>query len=157
MHRLLCNTLPAPIVSDIALGRVEVAHRYEQVTVLQSDMRGFTVLSAALPPETVLGILSDMFAKFDVLASHYGVHKVKTIGDAYVAVGGAFTLSNNKPEAALRMVKMGLAMADVVQTTASSKSRASAPSIVSNGVSRRSVRSFLADPGTDSPKFLSES
>ena len=61
-----------------------------QVTVLQSDMRGFTAMSAIHPPEVVLGILSDMFAKFDMLASHYGVHKVKTIGDAYVAIGGAF-------------------------------------------------------------------
>ena len=59
-----------------------------QVTVIQSDMTGFTAMSAIHPPEVVLGILSDMFAKFDMLASHYGVHKVKTIGDAYVAIGG---------------------------------------------------------------------
>ena len=81
-----------------------------QVTVLQSDMRGFTAMSAIHPPEVVLGILSDMFAKFDMLASHYGVHKIKTIGDAYVAIGGAFndTLNNDKHEAALRMVELGL-------------------------------------------------
>ena len=41
--------------------------------MLQSDMRGFTAMSAIHPPEVVLGILSDMFAKFDMLASHYGV------------------------------------------------------------------------------------
>jgi class 3 adenylate cyclase len=78
--------------------------------VLQSDMQGFTAMSAIHPPEVVLGILSDMFAKFDMLASHYGVHKVKTIGDAYVAIGGAFndTLQHDKHEAALRMVELGL-------------------------------------------------
>ena len=76
VHRLLCNTLPEPIVKDIATGRVEVAHRYEQVTVLQSDMSGFTQLTASQPPEKVLGILSDLFGKFDALASRFGVHKV---------------------------------------------------------------------------------
>ena len=118
VHRLLCNTLPAPIVRDIAMGRVEVAHRYEQVTVLQSDMSGFTQLSASTPPEKVLGILSDLFGRFDRLASRFGVHKVKTIGDAYVAIGGAFSLTQDKPEAARRIVRMGLAMARVVRETA---------------------------------------
>ena len=82
-----------------------------QVTVLQSDMRGFTAMSAIHPPEVVLGILSDMFAKFDMLASHYGVHKVKTIGDAYVAIGGAFNdkLMEDKKEAARRMVESSAA------------------------------------------------
>ena len=47
MQRLLLNTLPEPIVKEIASGHVEVAHRYENVTVLQADLVGFTPLSAS--------------------------------------------------------------------------------------------------------------
>ena len=65
VQRLLMNTLPEPIVREIAAGVSHVAHRYENVTVLQADMVGFTPLSAARGPEEVLGILSELFAQFD--------------------------------------------------------------------------------------------
>ena len=57
--------LPEPIVREIASGTSRIAHRYENVTVLQADMVGFTPLSAARGPEEVLGILSELFADFD--------------------------------------------------------------------------------------------
>lgn len=96
VHRLLLNTLPAPI-----------AHRYGEVTVLQADLSGFTKLSSERSAAFVIGLLSDLFAKFDRLTEWHGVHKVKTIGDAYVAIGGAFNdkLMEDKKEAARRMVE----------------------------------------------------
>ena len=83
VQRLLMNTLPEPIVREIATGTSKVAHRYENVTVLQADMVGFTPLSAARGPEEVLGILSELFADFDRAAERWGVHKVKSISDAH--------------------------------------------------------------------------
>jgi len=74
VHRLLLNTLPAPIVRDIASGLTQVAHRYEEVTVLQADMAGFTKLSSERSADFVLGLLSDLFAKFDGLTERHRAH-----------------------------------------------------------------------------------
>ena len=128
-RRLLLNTLPEPIVEEVASGQVEVAHRYDRVTVVQADMVGFTPLSASRPPAEVLSILSDLFGVFDDLADKYGVQKVKTIGDAYVACAGAFPVPNKlgdalppvvdaPGEAAERAVNMALAMQQAVMTKA---------------------------------------
>ena len=65
----------------------------------------------------MLGILSDIFERFDTLAEQNHVHKVKTIGDAYIVCAGALT--RPKPDDAQRVVRMGLAMQDVVRDVAS--------------------------------------
>ena len=125
MHTLLLNTLPAPVVKDIAQGHTEVAHRYRHVTVLQADMCGFTPLSATRPPEEALGILGDLFGQFDELAERVRVHKLKTIGDAYVVIGGAFDglakTAAGQRLAAARVVRLALAMNEVVAATAKEK------------------------------------
>ena len=77
-HRLTANTLPAPIVKAIATGDTAFVKVYEQCTVLQADMVGFTPLSAKFPPEKVLGILSDIFEEFDSLCEENCVDKVRT-------------------------------------------------------------------------------
>ena len=77
MQRLLLNTLPEPIVREVASGEIEIAHRYDDVTVVQADMVGFTPLSASHSAAEVLGILGELFDQFDVLATQYGVHKVR--------------------------------------------------------------------------------
>mmetsp|Transcript_11917 Transcript_11917/g.38288 ORF Transcript_11917/g.38288 Transcript_11917/m.38288 type:complete len:768 (+) Transcript_11917:85-2388(+) len=116
VQRLLLNTLPAPIVRDIASGSTQVAHRYDEVTVLQADMVGFTKLSSERSADFVLGLLSDLFAKFDGLAEGYGVHKVKTIGDAYIVCCGAFGEARGNPaDAARRVGAMALGMIGEVQ------------------------------------------
>ena len=115
VHRLLLNTLPAPIVRHIAAGATDLAHRYGEVTVLQADLSGFTKLSSERSAAFVIGLLSDLFAKFDRLTEWHGVHKVKTIGDAYVVCCGAFDEAPTAAEAARRVVGMGLSMLDEVE------------------------------------------
>ena len=115
VHRLLLNTLPAPIVRHIAAGATGLAHRYGEVTVLQADLSGFTKLSSERSAAFVIGLLSDLFAKFDRLTEWHGVHKVKTIGDAYVVCCGAFDEAPTAAEAARRVVGMGLSMLDEVE------------------------------------------
>ena len=84
-------------------------------------MVGFTPLSAARGPEEVLGILSELFADFDQAAERWGVHKVKTIGDAYIVCCGAFYQADKPADAARRVVNMGLSMQQTVIAKAMSK------------------------------------
>ena len=115
-HRLTANTLPAPIVRAIASRQYNFVKVYENCTLLQADMVGFTPLSSKYPPERVLGILSDIFEEFDELCEQNSVDKVKTIGDAYIVCAGA--LSEARSDDAERVVRMGMQMQDVVRRIA---------------------------------------
>jgi class 3 adenylate cyclase len=87
MRRLMLNTLPEPVYREIAEGgwKAKCAHRYSEVTVLQADMVGFTALAAKLEASSLLALLGELFTDFDELSEKLHVHKLKTIGDAYVA------------------------------------------------------------------------
>ena len=118
VQRLLLNTLPEPIVREIASGERRVAHRYSQVTVLQADMVGARPSPPRVTAEEVLGILSELFEAFDQAAERWGVHKVKTIGDAYIVCCGAFDLKDDQAKAATRVVSMALTMQYIVSQKA---------------------------------------
>lgn len=85
---LLANMLPEPIVARLKDSPGSIADGHEQVTVLFADVVGFTPLSARLPPSEVVEFLNQVFTRFDELARHHKVEKIKTIGDAYMAVAG---------------------------------------------------------------------
>ena len=119
-HRLTANTLPAPIVKAIATGDTAFVKIYDNVTMLQADMVGFTPLSARFPPEKVLGILSDIFEEFDNLCEVNMVDKVKTIGDAYIVCAGALS-DVERDDDAQRVVRMGLGMQEVVKRIATAE------------------------------------
>ncbi|MBS1560203.1 MAG: AAA family ATPase [Bacteroidetes bacterium] len=87
-ERLLLNVLPAGIVQRLKQGETTIADRSSNVTVLFADIVDFTHLSASIEPEQVVDILNTVFNHFDDLVERYGVEKIKTIGDAYMAVGG---------------------------------------------------------------------
>lgn len=127
VHQLLSNTLPAPVLLEIASGSKRVAHRYDDVTVLQADMVGFTSLSATREPTEMLNILGELFNEFDVASEKLGVHKLKTIGDAYIVCCGAFgggsipfknSGQRKAEEAAQRVVRMGLQMQEIMASKA---------------------------------------
>lgn len=88
-EQLLLNILPAPIAHRLKQAPGVIADRFEEVTVLFADLVGFTELAAARSPEQVVGMLNEVFSHFDALADRHGLEKIKTIGDAYLAVGGA--------------------------------------------------------------------
>lgn len=85
---LLLNILPDPIAQRLKNGEQIIADHCDQVTVLFSDIVGFTKLSAQLTPEQLVHLLNGLFTKFDHLTTKYGVEKIKTIGDAYMVVSG---------------------------------------------------------------------
>ncbi len=85
---LLLNILPPKIVKRINDGEELIADRFENVSVLFSDLVGFTEVSATLGPSELVQDLNRLFSRFDLLAKQCGVEKVKTIGDAYMVVSG---------------------------------------------------------------------
>ena len=85
---LLLNVLPERIVRRLEEGELRIADRYEAVSVLFSDFVDFTQIAARLEPQALIDELNDLFSGFDEICDRHGVEKVKTIGDAYLAVGG---------------------------------------------------------------------
>ena len=87
-ERLLLNVLPATIAERLKHGPDVIADSYDEVTVLFADVVGFTAYADARPPADVVALLNRLFSEFDELADRHGLEKIKTIGDAYMAVGG---------------------------------------------------------------------
>jgi adenylate cyclase len=108
---LLLNVLPAPIAQRLKEQPGAIADGFASVTVLFADIVGFTEFADRRPPEDVVTVLNELFSGFDELADRFGVEKIKTIGDAYMAVGG-LPLPKADHEAAI--ADMALAMRDVV-------------------------------------------
>ena len=86
--RLLLNILPASIADRLRSGEVVIADRFDETTVLFADVVGFTQLSLELSPAEIVETLNAVFSAFDRLAEQHGLEKIKTIGDAYMVVGG---------------------------------------------------------------------
>ena len=85
---LLLNILPQHIIDRLGAGETVIADRLSEVTVLLSDIVGFTETSSDLEPHQLVSRLNALFSRFDALCEATEVEKVKTIGDAYMAVGG---------------------------------------------------------------------
>ncbi|MBC7978214.1 MAG: HAMP domain-containing protein [Myxococcales bacterium] len=87
-ERLLLNVLPGPIAERLKTGENLIVDRFDAVSVLFADIVGFTTLSARTSPEALVTMLNEVFSSFDLLAEQHGLEKIKTIGDAYMAVAG---------------------------------------------------------------------
>lgn len=87
--RLLLNILPKAIADRLKQSSDRIADRYDSVTILFADLVGFTTISAGMPADDLVDMLSRVFSSFDDLAEKHGVEKIKTIGDAYMVVCGA--------------------------------------------------------------------
>ena len=85
---LLLNILPRPIAERLKRGEHVIADDFTEVTVLFADIVNFTPLSAEMSPKELVLLLNAVFSELDQLADKYGLEKIKTIGDAYMVVGG---------------------------------------------------------------------
>ncbi len=112
-ERLLLTVLPRRIVTRLESGETLIADRHDAVTVLFSDLVGFTTLSADLPVDVLVQELTALFARFDDICLATGVEKIKTIGDAYMAVGG---LPDTRPDHADAIAETAVAMIEAVET-----------------------------------------
>lgn len=86
--RLLKNILPLPIIQQLKDCTGSLAQQFDATTILFADIVSFTPLSAVMQPLELLETLNRIFSTFDQLAEQYGVEKIKTIGDAYMAASG---------------------------------------------------------------------
>ena len=86
--RLLLNVLPQRIIDRLEAGETMIADRHEAISVLFSDVVGFTEIAARLSPATLIDELNQLFSAFDAICERTGVEKIKTVGDAYLVIGG---------------------------------------------------------------------
>ncbi|MEB3279551.1 MAG: adenylate/guanylate cyclase domain-containing protein [Lyngbya sp.] len=87
-ERLLLNILPEPIAFRLKNKPGTIADNFEEVTVLFADIAGFTQLSAKISPIELVNLLNEIFSEFDQITTQNKLEKIKTIGDAYLVVGG---------------------------------------------------------------------
>ncbi len=111
---LLLNILPRQIVDRLDRGESLIADRYEEVSVLMSDLVGFTKISSQLAPDVLVTELNRLFSEFDALCASSGMEKIKTIGDAYMAVGG---LPGTRSDHVAAAADMALLMVDALHRT----------------------------------------
>ena len=110
-ERLLLNILPEPIAERLREGEPLIADRFDDITLMFADIVEFTRLSASMSPQELVGVLNDIFTVFDQLVDRYDLEKVKTIGDAYMVVGG---MSERSEGHTARVAAMALDLAALV-------------------------------------------
>jgi adenylate cyclase len=98
-EKLLLNVLPKAIADRLKHGTRTIADSFPEATVLFSDLVGFTELSTDISAATLVDKLNDIFSAFDILTGLYQLEKIKTIGDAYMLVGGLPTPRTDHVEA----------------------------------------------------------
>jgi guanylate cyclase len=112
---LLLNILPRPIAERLKADPQTIADHFAAASILFADVVGFTPLAQRLPPAEMVGILDQLFSRFDALVERLGLEKIKTIGDCYMAAAG---VPNPGPDHACKAALLALAMRDVVATSA---------------------------------------
>jgi len=111
-NKLLENILPLSIIKKLRDNPDTIAEKFEECTVLFSDIVGFTEMSRKLPPQDLVSLLNEIFSSFDDLAEKYKLEKIKTIGDAYMVVGG---LPDKEPFHAEKIADFALDMINTIQ------------------------------------------
>jgi len=87
-ENLLHSILPQAIANRLREGEEQLVDRFAEASVVFVDIVGFTLFSATHDPEQTVALLNDLFSRFDRLVDQHGMEKIKTIGDAYLAVAG---------------------------------------------------------------------
>jgi class 3 adenylate cyclase len=85
---LLLNVLPSTIAERLKERPGSIADRFDEATILFADIVNFTVLSERVSPVALVGMLDQVFTRFDALCDQYRLEKIKTIGDAYMVAAG---------------------------------------------------------------------
>ncbi len=85
---LLLNILPKEISEELKDKGKATARRHEAVTVMFTDMKGFTKVAEKMTPEQLVNELDECFIQFDGIIGKYGIEKIKTIGDSYMCASG---------------------------------------------------------------------
>jgi class 3 adenylate cyclase len=111
-EKLLLNILPVTIAEQLKMEVGAIASRFDEATILFADIVDFTGLSMQVPPNELVCLLNDIFSAFDGIADNLGLEKIKTIGDAYMVVGG---LPNPRPDHAEAILEMAIRMLETIR------------------------------------------
>jgi class 3 adenylate cyclase len=115
---LLANVLPKSTASEIMEKGKATKIKYNFVTVLFSDIQGFTKIAEETNPEVLIDELDKFFFYFDSVVEKYGIEKIKTIGDAYMCAGGIPEKNRTNPvEIILAALEMKTYMTRLKQTS----------------------------------------
>ena len=121
---LLLNILPKETAHELKVnGRVR-AQRFESVTILFSDFKGFTQHAEDMDPEDLVESIDFYFSHFDTIMDKYGLEKIKTVGDAYMCAGG---LPNPVENHAMRVVEAAIEMMEFVEANKDNGKRGHTP------------------------------
>ncbi len=102
-ERLLLSILPGPVAEQLKQTQSTIAESFAEATVLFADIVDFTFISTHRSPIEMVNLLNHIFSAFDSLAEQHQLEKIKTIGDAYMAVGGIPTHRADHAEAIAEM------------------------------------------------------
>ena len=108
---LLLNILPEETALELKQSGKVRAQKFESVTVLFTDFKGFTHYAENLSPEKVVESVDFYFSKFDEIMEKYGLEKIKTAGDSYMCAGG---LPFPTEDHAFKMVQAAFDIAEFV-------------------------------------------
>jgi adenylate cyclase len=115
---LLANVLPKNTASEIMEKGKATKIKYNFVTVLFSDIQGFTKIAEEMNPEVLIDELDKFFFHFDSVVEKYGIEKIKTIGDAYMCAGGIPEKNRTNPvEVILAALEMKAYMKNLKETS----------------------------------------
>lgn len=123
-EELLLNILPEETAQELKEKGHSDAQLIDQVTVLFTDFKGFTAMSEQVTPKDLVADLHECFSAFDNICEKYGIEKIKTIGDAYMAAGGLPTPNQTH---AKDVVQAALEMAEVVEKGKAKKTAEALP------------------------------
>lgn len=116
---LLLNILPAETAEELKKFGVAKAKRHEFVTVMFSDFQAFTRISELMDPEELVAQIDYCFRAFDEIIERHGLEKIKTVGDAYLCVGG---IGHSNADNAAEVVKAALEIQEFMSAVAIEKS-----------------------------------
>lgn len=110
-EHLLLNVLPTNIASRLKDKQTLIADAHADVTVMFADISNFTQMTEQMAPKQMVALLNTIFSWFDSMTDKYGLEKIKTIGDAYMVVGG---LTRNREDYVKNILDMAMEMREFV-------------------------------------------
>lgn len=105
VEKLLLNIMPKRVYEEMKTFGVTTPQKYENASILMLDFVGFTDMDIAGDPAGTISELNDIFTAFDTIAEQFGCERLKTIGDAYMAVSG---IPEPTPEHATNIAKLAV-------------------------------------------------
>jgi adenylate cyclase len=105
IEKLLLNIMPKQVYEEMKTFGVTTPQKFENASILMLDFVGFTDMAVAEDPAGTISELNDIFTAFDTIAEQFGCERLKTIGDAYMAVSG---IPEPTPEHATNIAKLAV-------------------------------------------------